>query len=105
MTPTKLATAISTFRYDVNAWKPGQGPAGLAQPADQHQLRHRHMLIGTAPVPRSQKPKGRWIYSVGQTETWVQNICASIDPVESGAILRDYAIASRLNLASVMPNG
>jgi hypothetical protein len=63
------------------------------------------MLIGTATVPRSRKPTGRWIYSDGQTETWVQNICASIDPVESGAILRDYAIASRINLASVMANG
>ena len=53
------------------------------------------MLIGTRPVPRSQKPKGRWIYSDGQTETWVQNICPSTDPVEAGLVIRDYAMAGR----------
>lgn len=50
------------------------------------------MLIGTTPVPRSQKPKGRWIYSDGQTETWVQNVYGSPQ------LIRDYATAKRTNL-------
>ena len=47
------------------------------------------ILIGTTPVPRSQKQKGRWIYSDGQTETWVQNLYADTE------FLRDYAMQRR----------
>lgn len=47
------------------------------------------MLIGSPPVPRSQKPKGRWIYSDGQAETWVQNVYAKPE------VIRDYAMAGR----------
>lgn len=43
------------------------------------------ILIGTTPIPRSQKAKGRWIYSDGQTETWVQNLYADAQTI------RDYA--------------
>jgi hypothetical protein len=48
------------------------------------------MLVGTTPVPRSQKPKGRWIYSDGMQETWVQNVYGSPQ------MIRDYATAKRL---------
>jgi hypothetical protein len=54
------------------------------------------MLIGTTPVPRAQKPKGRWIYSDGQTETWVQNLLADKDSLRNSAIIRDYAQARRV---------
>jgi len=35
------------------------------------------MLIQTTPVPRAQKGRGRWIYSTGEAETWVQNVYSS----------------------------
>lgn len=47
------------------------------------------MLIGTAPIPRSQKPKGRWIYSDGQEQTWVQNAYGTAKEI------RDYALVGR----------
>ena len=47
------------------------------------------MLVGTTPIPRSQKPRGRWIYSDGESLTWVQNVYAS--PAE----VRDYAMENR----------
>lgn len=53
------------------------------------------LLIGTRPMPRAQKPKGRWIYDDHDDQTWVQNICASRDPVEAGVIIREYAMAGR----------
>jgi hypothetical protein len=53
------------------------------------------MLINTKPIPRSQKPKGRWIYSDGQTETWVQNMLAHVDPNRNAQIIRDYAMTGR----------
>lgn len=43
------------------------------------------ILIGTTPIPRSQKPKGRWIYSDGQTETWVQNLYADSETIRAYA--------------------
>lgn len=49
------------------------------------------MLIGTRPRPRSQKPKGRWIYDDGQDQTWVQNVYGS------DMELRDYAMFGRKN--------
>jgi hypothetical protein len=54
------------------------------------------MLVGTNPVPRSQKIKGRWIYSDGQNEVWVQNMLASTDKLENTKIIRDYAMANRV---------
>ena len=47
------------------------------------------MLIGTMPVPKSVKRVGRWIYSDGDKEIWVQNVYGS--PEE----LREYAMAGR----------
>jgi len=47
------------------------------------------MLVGTTPVPKSQKPRGRWIYTDGQQETWVQNICGTAQEI------RDWASAGR----------
>jgi hypothetical protein len=47
------------------------------------------MLIGTTPVPKSQKPRGRWIYSDGQDETWVQNVYMT--PAEA----RSWAMPTR----------
>lgn len=47
------------------------------------------MLVGTAPIPRSQKPRGRFIYSDGQEDTWVQNV------LPTDQQLRDYASTCR----------
>lgn len=47
------------------------------------------MLIGTMPVPKSVKRIGRWIYSDGDKEVWVQNVYGT--PEE----LRDWALANR----------
>jgi hypothetical protein len=52
------------------------------------------MMFGTTPVQKSQKPKGRWIYSDGQNETWVQNVYGT--PAE----IRDYAMANRIASAT-----
>ena len=55
------------------------------------------LLIGTRPVPRSQKPKGRWLYDDGSNQTWAQNVVniregeTEPDP----GIIRDYAMAGR----------
>lgn len=43
-------------------------------------------LIGTTPVPRSHPGRGRWIYSDGGSETWVQNMLAS------DAEIKDWAM-------------
>jgi hypothetical protein len=48
------------------------------------------MLIGTTPMPKSQKPRGRWIYSDGQDETWVQNVYGTESEI------RDYAMTGRM---------
>src|ERR1039457_2762340 len=48
------------------------------------------MLVGTTPVPKSKKPKGRWIYSDGESETWVQNVFGD------ASTIRDYAMANRI---------
>lgn len=47
------------------------------------------MLIGTSPIPASQKPRGRFIYSDGQDLTWVQNV------LPTSQQLRDYASTTR----------
>lgn len=47
------------------------------------------MLIGTMPVPKSIRRVGRWIYSDGDKEVWVQNVYGT--PQE----LRDWAGANR----------
>lgn len=44
------------------------------------------MLIGNGPVPKSQKPRGRWLMSNGQDEVWVQN------PYGTPQQLRDWAM-------------
>jgi hypothetical protein len=48
------------------------------------------MLIGTTPYIKPRREKGRWLWSDGDTESWVQNLYG--DP----AMIRDYAIANRL---------
>jgi hypothetical protein len=48
--------------------------------------------IGTSPIPRSQKGKGRAIYVVGETETWVQTLLASDEE------FRDFALKGRRHL-------
>lgn len=47
------------------------------------------MLIGTTPVPRSRPERGRWIYSDGEENTWVQNVLASPEEI------RNYLMAAR----------
>lgn len=47
------------------------------------------MLIGTMPVPKSVRRVGRWIYSDGDKEVWVQNVYGT--PAE----LRDWALVGR----------
>jgi hypothetical protein len=47
------------------------------------------MMIGTMPVPKAVKRVGRWIYSDGDQEVWVQNVYGTPEQ------LRDYAMAGR----------
>ena len=47
---------------------------------------HWMMLIGTTPVPRAVNKVGRWIYSDGDKDRWVQNVYAT------EAQLRDWAM-------------
>lgn len=44
-------------------------------------------LVGTYPVPRSRKERGRWIYSDGDDETWVQNMWGSVPDIRDWALL------------------
>lgn len=60
-----------------------------------YRAREWDLLIGTRPMPRSQKPKGRWLYDDSSKQTWVQNMCAARSPSEAGIIIRDYASAGR----------
>lgn len=55
------------------------------------------MLVGTKPVPKSQKPKGRWVYSVndGSEPVWVQNLFGSSQEI------RDWAIFGRTNIPAL----
>jgi hypothetical protein len=46
--------------------------------------------IGTTPVPRAQRGKGRAIYAAGESETWVQCLLASDQE------FHDFAIANRI---------
>jgi DNA segregation ATPase FtsK/SpoIIIE-like protein len=47
------------------------------------------MLIGDGVAPKSHKEKGRWLYSDGLTETWIQNAYATPNEI------RDYARENR----------
>jgi hypothetical protein len=47
------------------------------------------MLIQTTPIPKSIRRVGRWIYSDGDKEVWVQNVYASPEQ------LREWAVANR----------
>lgn len=47
------------------------------------------MLVGSTPVPKSSKHRGRWLYSDGEELTWVQNAYLSPEAI------RDYALAGR----------
>jgi hypothetical protein len=50
--------------------------------------------VGTFPVPKSQKGRGRAIYIDGETETWVQNFYGSDQE------LRDFAMHGRTGLVT-----
>jgi hypothetical protein len=58
------------------------------------------LLIGTRPVPRSQKPRGRWLYDDGSTQTWIQNMVNFPEgqTVPDPAIIREYAMAGRTDV-------
>lgn len=43
-------------------------------------------LIGTHPIPRSRPERGRWIYSDGDSETWVQNLWATDAEIKTYAM-------------------
>lgn len=43
-------------------------------------------LIGTHPIPRSRPERGRWCYSDGDKETWVQNVWATDEEIKSYAL-------------------
>jgi hypothetical protein len=47
------------------------------------------MLVGSMPMPKSVKRVGRWIYSDGDKEMWVQNVYGTPEQ------LRDWAMAGR----------
>lgn len=49
-------------------------------------------FIGTSPVPRAQTQKGRWIFTAGNEETWVQVTFAD---AERSRQLYDYAAEGR----------
>lgn len=53
------------------------------------------MLVGTAPIPVSQRPRGRWIYTDGQSETWVQNVLATSEQI------RDHVMRARRPMSQV----
>jgi hypothetical protein len=46
--------------------------------------------IGTTPVPRAQKGRGRAIYVAGESETWVQCLYGQDDE------FKEFAIANRI---------
>ena len=50
---------------------------------------YRMLISESGPVPKSQKPKGRWLYSDGEDETWCQNMYGTPEEV------RDWALANR----------
>jgi hypothetical protein len=47
------------------------------------------MLVGTLPMPKPSSRRGRWIYTDGNKELWVQNVYATEQE------LRDWALAGR----------
>ncbi len=69
------------------------------------------MLVGTTPVPPPQEGIGRWIYSVGPTTTWVQNVFASHGSTkeERDACweqeIRDWAQAGRKHATPIVVPG
>jgi len=56
------------------------------------------MLIGTLPVPKSVNRVGRWIYSDGEKEVWVQNVYGTEEE------LRDWASAGRRGAGTPVPH-
>lgn len=54
-------------------------------------------LVGTYPVPKSRRERGRWIYSDGEDETWVQNLWGPDEQI------RDYALAGRRGPEPAVP--
>jgi|SRR5450755_2020778 len=48
------------------------------------------MLLGISPYIKPRREKGRWLWSNGEDESWIQNLYG--DP----AFVRDYALAGRL---------
>lgn len=55
----------------------------------KYKKNHWMMLIGTTPIPKMVNRVGRWIYSDGDKELWVQNVYAT--EIE----LREWAVAGR----------
>lgn len=51
-------------------------------------------LIGTYPIPRSRPERGRWIYSDGNSETWVQNVWATDEEIKAYAMGGSHAEAA-----------
>lgn len=47
------------------------------------------MLVGTTPVPKSINKVGRWLYTDGDKERWVQNVYGDAE------LLRDWAFGDR----------
>lgn len=52
-------------------------------------------LVGTTPVPAAPAVKGRFCLVIGNQQTWLQAILGALDPDESSAIWRDYALNGR----------
>jgi len=60
------------------------------------------MLIGTMPVPKSVKRIGRWIYSDGDKEVWVQNVYGSPEELRDWAMADRRAVDTRVGHSSVV---
>ncbi|WP_212567732.1 hypothetical protein, partial [Pseudonocardia sp. Ae505_Ps2] len=71
------------------------GFRGLAGFRRQNWMR----LAGTFPVPRSRPERGRWIYSDGESETWVQNIWATDDEIKQWATTTSHDTATEAAVA------
>lgn len=62
-------------------------------------------LIGTRPVPRSRPERGRWIYSDGESETWVQNVWATDEEIKDYAMTCSQASTQGSGHAGLMSGG
>lgn len=49
------------------------------------------MLVGTTPVPKAVNKIGRWIYTDGDTERWVQNVLVTPEQIRDWATGRDLS--------------